>query len=412
MDQRVEPPSWLPEGAAPEAGDEVTVTANGSGQPDGAGEQQEHAASGSGAGSGPSADGAADAADSPEAAADGPAEAGADGPGELTVESPAEAAIASPAETAVDSSGETAVESPAGTVVDGPGEATAAGTAAAEQDLSGQDTVSAGGYPHPGDPGETPDWTAPAGDDVFSRPPAGSDVFSRAPREEVTTEAEPFSYGQAWSYSYDQGGQHDFHQETPYPAEYPAGSGYNHEVMSEPAGDPPVPPYPAEVPSQPATAASSVPALASAAYRALPKPKLKTRPAAKPKPKAAGTGGRRANLVIARLEPWSVMKFSFLMSLVAWVVLFVAVALLYYLLSGIGVFSAIQKTLTSVTSSQTSAGVDLSKWTSPSRILGYTMLIGAVNIVIITALSTVGAMIYNLVTHLGGGIEVTLRETD
>jgi Flp pilus assembly pilin Flp len=54
----------------------------------------------------------------------------------------------------------------------------------------------------------------------------------------------------------------------------------------------------------------------------------------------------------------------------------------------------------------------MSKWFSASRILGYTMLIGAVNIVLITALSTVGAMVYNLVTHMGGGIEVTLRETD
>ncbi len=121
---------------------------------------------------------------------------------------------------------------------------------------------------------------------------------------------------------------------------------------------------------------------------------------------------RRADLVIARLEPWSVMKFSFLMSLVAWVVLFVAVAFLYFVLSSLGVFTSIQHTLSSVTSSSSSAGTNLNHWFSASRVLGYTMLLGAVNIVLITALSTVGAMIYNLVTHLGGGIEVTLRETD
>ncbi len=135
------------------------------------------------------------------------------------------------------------------------------------------------------------------------------------------------------------------------------------------------------------------------------------------KPAAAGPAasqaqGRRADLVIARLEPWSVMKFSFLMSLVAWVVLFIAVALLYFVLSALGVFDSVQHTLASVTSSSGSSGVNLGKWFAASRILGYTMLIGAVNIVLITALSTVGAMIYNLVTHLGGGIEVTLRETD
>ncbi len=126
----------------------------------------------------------------------------------------------------------------------------------------------------------------------------------------------------------------------------------------------------------------------------------------------SGAQPRRANLVIARLEPCSVMKFSFLISLVAWIVLFVAVGILYYALSGLGVFDALQKTLTSVTSSQGSAGLSLSKWTSASRVLGYTMLIGAVNVVLITALCTVGAMIYNLVTHLGGGVEVTLKETD
>ena len=125
-----------------------------------------------------------------------------------------------------------------------------------------------------------------------------------------------------------------------------------------------------------------------------------------------GTQARRADLVVSRLEPWSVMKFSFLMSLVAWVVLFVAVAFLYFVLSSLGVFTSIQHTLTSVTSSSGSSGTQLSHWFSASRVLGYTMLLGAVNIVLITALSTVGAMIYNLVTHLGGGIEVTLRETD
>ena len=105
------------------------------------------------------------------------------------------------------------------------------------------------------------------------------------------------------------------------------------------------------------------------------------------------------------------MKFSFLMSLVCWLILFVAVALLYYALSGLGVFAALERTLSSITSTQNSAGVNLTKWISAPRVLGYTMLVGAVNVVLITALSTVGAVIYNLVTHLGGGIEVTLRET-
>jgi hypothetical protein len=142
------------------------------------------------------------------------------------------------------------------------------------------------------------------------------------------------------------------------------------------------------------------------------KPAKPARPATVRSNRSATGQPRRANLVIARIEPWSVMKFSFLISLVLWLVMFVAVALLYYALSSLGVFGALQRTLTSVTSSQGSAGVDLSKWTSSTRVLGYTMLLGAVDVVLITAISTVGAVIYNLVTHLGGGIEVTLKETE
>jgi len=151
----------------------------------------------------------------------------------------------------------------------------------------------------------------------------------------------------------------------------------------------------------------------SATNAAKPAKPAKPARAATVKSTRSATGQpRRANLVIARIEPWSVMKFSFLISLVLWLVMFVAVALLYYALSSLGVFGALQRTLASVTSSQGSAGVDLSKWTSSTRVLGYTMLLGAVDVVLITAISTVGAVIYNLVTHLGGGIEVTLKETD
>jgi hypothetical protein len=141
---------------------------------------------------------------------------------------------------------------------------------------------------------------------------------------------------------------------------------------------------------------------------------------AKPQKAAAAALGpkgpqttRKAQLVLSRIEPWSVMKFSFMVSLVGWVILFVAVSVLYFVLNKLGVFHAIQTTIGSVTSSKGSPGVDAGGgWFSASRILGYTMLVGAVNVALITALATVGAVIYNLVTHIAGGIEVTLKETD
>jgi Transmembrane domain of unknown function (DUF3566) len=248
--------------------------------------------------------------------------------------------------------------------------------------------------------------------------------------------------------------------EPPAPYEPPGGStgqaatyGAPPLPETQPAGDglriPPyqqqVPPYPAQVSPAPAPGlAPSVAARVTAPFAALAKSKAR-KPARPPGPARPGpasvkervaaatktanvrvaaapkTGNvprgaaptRRAQLVLARIEPWSVMKFSFMISLVGWVVLFVAVAALYYVLNKLGVFHSIQSTISEVTSSKGSAGSDANgQWFSASRILGYTMLIGAVNVVLITALATVGAVIYNLVTHLAGGIEVTLKETD
>ncbi len=121
---------------------------------------------------------------------------------------------------------------------------------------------------------------------------------------------------------------------------------------------------------------------------------------------------RQAHLTVARVEPWSVMKFSFVVSLVAFVILFVAVSLLYATLSGLGVFDSLQHLVKSLTSSQDSQGVNAKTWFSASKVLGYTALLGSLNIVLITAMSTVGAVVYNLTSRLVGGVEVTLRETE
>jgi hypothetical protein len=133
--------------------------------------------------------------------------------------------------------------------------------------------------------------------------------------------------------------------------------------------------------------------------------------ASKPAP---GKPARKAQLQLARLEPWSVMKFSFVMSLVCFVVLLVAVVVLYVILSGLGVFDAISDTVNSLTKEQgeTTGSVDAGSWFSFIRVFGYTVLVGALNVLLITALSTVGSVIYNLAADLVGGVEVTLKEAE
>jgi hypothetical protein len=130
------------------------------------------------------------------------------------------------------------------------------------------------------------------------------------------------------------------------------------------------------------------------------------------KGKKRDQAGRQAQLTVSRVEPWSVMKFSFVISLVAFIVLFVAVAVLYAVLSGLGVFSSLQHTVANITSSQGSSGFNLMTYISASRVLGYTGLLGAINVVLITAISTVGSVLYNITADLAGCVEITLKESD
>jgi hypothetical protein len=125
-----------------------------------------------------------------------------------------------------------------------------------------------------------------------------------------------------------------------------------------------------------------------------------------------GAQTRRALLSLERIEPMSVMKFSFLISLVAWVVLFVAVAVVYFALSKLHVFSEIEKTVGLVTYNKDHPGTNAASWFRASRVLEYTALVCTINAILFTALATVGAALYNLVTTLTGGIEVTLKESD
>ena len=124
---------------------------------------------------------------------------------------------------------------------------------------------------------------------------------------------------------------------------------------------------------------------------------------------------RRAKLVVRRLDPWSVLKFSLLFSICLLIVFVVAVAALYYALDSLGVFEAVNTFVRDITQAggpegRTTGGFDLT--ISPDRVIGGAAVIGAINVVIITAISTLAAFLYNLCSDIVGGIEVTLAERD
>jgi hypothetical protein len=103
------------------------------------------------------------------------------------------------------------------------------------------------------------------------------------------------------------------------------------------------------------------------------------------------------------------MKFAFAVSLVLFVVAVVATSVLYLALDAMNVFDSVNKAFTEITGGSS----DTSKFKITAKgVIGTSILLGAVNMVMFTALSTLGAFVYNVCADLVGGIEVTLAEKE
>ncbi len=123
--------------------------------------------------------------------------------------------------------------------------------------------------------------------------------------------------------------------------------------------------------------------------------------------------GRRARLVLSRVDPWSVMKLAFLLGLAALITLVVAVTIIWAVLAVAGVFSALENNITSLLNANddgTGRSIDVSSYFSFTRWVGFAMAVGFVNVILMTALATVSTFLYNIATSLVGGVQVTLSE--
>jgi hypothetical protein len=135
------------------------------------------------------------------------------------------------------------------------------------------------------------------------------------------------------------------------------------------------------------------------------------KPAKDRRPQVTVRGPRRAKLVIRRIDPWSVLKFSFLFSVCILIVWVVTASALLSLLRTMHVFDNINSVLASATSSDaTNKGFRVDPSAHDVRL--WAAIIGAVNALLFTALATLGAFLYNLISMLVGGVEVTLGERD
>ncbi len=120
-------------------------------------------------------------------------------------------------------------------------------------------------------------------------------------------------------------------------------------------------------------------------------------------------GPVRASMQIRRIDPWSTLKVSLLLSVALFFVWMIAVAFLYLVLGGMGVWSKLNSNVGDLLNNTSGSSGEL---VSSGTIFGGAFLIGLVNIVLLTAMATIAAFVYNLTTDLIGGIEVTLADRD
>ncbi|MEV6942650.1 DUF3566 domain-containing protein [Streptomyces sp. NPDC051172] len=121
---------------------------------------------------------------------------------------------------------------------------------------------------------------------------------------------------------------------------------------------------------------------------------------------------RKARLRVAKADPWSVMKVSFLLSIALGICTIVASAVLWMVMDAMGVFSTVGGTISEATGSNESNGFDLQSFLSLPHVLMFTSIIAVIDVVLATALATLGAFIYNLSAGFVGGIELTLAEDE
>jgi hypothetical protein len=184
------------------------------------------------------------------------------------------------------------------------------------------------------------------------------------------------------------------------------------------------PAAPAAAPAAAAKAAPEAPTAAqptSVSVASVMRPAAATKPAAPVAPPAKPAGApaaapsarrtRKARLRVARVDPWSVMKTVFLFSIAFGIMAWVATYLLWQVLMASGLFGAINEAImNAVSSPNNTEGWRIEDYFSANKVLGVTALLAVINVVITTALGTVGAFLYNLSANILGGLELTLAE--
>jgi uncharacterized BrkB/YihY/UPF0761 family membrane protein len=116
------------------------------------------------------------------------------------------------------------------------------------------------------------------------------------------------------------------------------------------------------------------------------------------------TSVRRVHRVVRRVDPWSVLKFSFVFYLSVMGIFLFAGAILYIAASGAGIVDKLEKFI---------QGIGWPEFNiRPLQVFRLGLLVGLSQVIIWSTVNVFAAFLYNLVSDLVGGIEITMSERE
>jgi signal transduction histidine kinase len=118
-------------------------------------------------------------------------------------------------------------------------------------------------------------------------------------------------------------------------------------------------------------------------------------------PKSSQT--KQVRLKLVYIDFWSAVKFSFLIAAAVGIVIIVAVLLIWTVLASTGVFEQVSQLAQDISGQST---LTVSNVISFAQVMGFTLVIAALNVVVGTVLGAIACLLYNLSVKITGGILV------
>ena len=126
-----------------------------------------------------------------------------------------------------------------------------------------------------------------------------------------------------------------------------------------------------------------------------------------PAPRPASA--RRVRLTVSRVDPWSAMKVSFLLSVALGIAMVVMVFVLWTILAGMGVFDQVNGVVGEIVQDRNQR-FDILDFVGLGRVLSLSIVIAVIDVILITAIATLAAFLYHVSRALVGGLQLTLTD--